>query len=209
MSRTPDLEPPDLDAEAANRRRVVWVDGRVVLEGYDENLVIACDRASQYLAKIGLQMHIRVLNSEEEPPENIRKRIDPRRIPLSDVELHACNPPGQTAEEIARQAYYITPWTPEAQEVALRKTLVALDRLRKARRLVRWYREDGVAIWGRLGWKPGLKEAAVINPQDAPNVAMLRAGRNLLNGDEELARKVYEAMFLLREPGPKPDPKKA
>ncbi len=192
MGRPLDLTLQEADLDAMRRNRLVWIEGRQIIIGHHEDRLLALERVHPLLTELGFHVFVQFTDAERlQDIGDARRRTDPRRISLSDVELSLNHPPGKTTVEIAELAYHCEPWTELAKAAAFRKTSIALKRLMAGKRASRFYRFDGEEMWGPFGWAP---QGADPSREEQITPAMIKAGGAACGGDRDLARKVYLAM---------------
>lgn len=131
--RPPSAFPADDDDLDLTPRTVeVWVEGTATIEGWNDEKVLAKDKAAKYLREIGLTMHFRYPDGDPQQP--FRHRWSSlRRVRLDEAFLEVQLNPGILFTDWVRRLYRqfdSQVWTPEEVRAAQSKGRVTLHRLR-------------------------------------------------------------------------------
>lgn len=162
--------------------------------GWDEEKVLACDRAVRDLAAIGIHLHVALTHEDHLPSVLPKRRLSGFRVSLDDVALYLTGMAGATAAEYAEALYKTHPWTDLAKEQARRKFIVAAKRLKDQGRLSEDRRADGQTGYGPAGWTRDAKPPSL----DAEDAKALRVLSPMLGGDLAKAREVWAAVKRMR-----------
>lgn len=192
MGRNLDLSLEKEDLDDTRSHRLVTTEARTIhIPAWDEDKLVACDRAARDLAIIGLHLHVARTFSDHLPASLPKKRFSGFRVPLDAVLLQVQGHPGQTAEVYAEELFRTEPWTDLAKEGAKRRFLVAAKRLKDQGRISEDHDLSGRPVYGSAGWTRDTKPARALDPNE---IKALRTLSPILGGDVTKAREVWSAI---------------
>jgi plasmid stabilization system protein ParE len=120
----------------------VWVAGKVVVSGWDDEKRIIVDKARVLLAQLGLTLHEQPYREDDQP----RRRVwSTRRVSLDDIELEISLSPAVMLQELSERLYREVgfDWGAAVREASIKKLRVALHRLGAGGRIVKRYDTRG------------------------------------------------------------------
>ena len=136
--REDELIPPDTEAPT----NWVWVEGRVLVSGWEEDKRALVDKLRIVTEALCLTMFE---NHDNGQYNSTRRRWTSRRVDLNGIMTSIQQRPGILLTELLEETYYVPgePWPKDLAEASLRKLRVAVYRLVHEYRCVKRYDKQG------------------------------------------------------------------
>lgn len=121
---------PPSNTDLQSSTNFVWVEGRVVVPGWDAKKRVHVDTLHQHAAPLGLVVHEQDATTSDEYDRTYR-HWSSRRIPLEEAAaVLVDHPQGLTIQQFAKELYGEKGWTDQHLAAAVKKTYVTLQKLR-------------------------------------------------------------------------------
>lgn len=165
----------------------VWVEGRVLVEGYDKKKRVHVDRMHQDASALGLVVHEVDITKTNEDDRGYR-HWTARRIPIDEAAAGLQDhPEGVTVAQFAEELFKEPPWTELHKKAAIRKTYVVIQKLKQKGELIK--------TKGGLLFSTRKKAKEVIPPVLLTSVKMLLAEK----GEEWPDQAVKQLIHAVKE----------